>query len=208
MATAHDPKTSSRSRRSGEGRPRPPRRVRWSREQYYRLAELGFFGRRRVELLLGEVWETMTTYAPHSRSSELVDMAIRPAFGVGYRFRIQQPLDLGRRSQPEPDFAVLRGSPRDGPGHPTSALLIIEISDSTLRKDRSLKVHVYAQAGLPDYGLLNLVDRQLEIYRNPGPDPARKGRFACADVTIVPADGHASPLAAPGARIAVADLLP
>ena len=75
-------------------------------------------------------------------------------------------------------------------------------------RDRGLKKRVYARAEVPVYWIVNLVDRRLEICRNPGPDPDRKGRYRYAEVTIVPADGFASPLARPNARVAVADLLP
>ncbi len=93
--------------------------------------------------------------------------------------------------------------------HPTkAAALVVEISEATLRKDRTIKAHLYAQAGFPDYWIVNLVDRQLEVHRNPGPDPSRRGRFRYADVTIVPESGRMSPLAAPQSEIAVADLLP
>ncbi len=130
-------------------------------------------------------------------------------FGAGWVVRETKPLDTGRRSLLEPDFYVVAGSIRDYMMvHPTTAALVVEISDSTLRKDRTIKAHLYAQAKLPDYWIVNLVDRQLEVHRNPGPDPSRKGRFRYADVTIVPESGRISPLAAPQAEIAVADLLP
>ena len=204
MATTH----GSQPPGTAPARPDRPRRFRWTSEQYYRLADQGFFDDRRVELINGEIWE-MTTNPPHSIASELLAEAMRVVFGGGgYRFRIQQPLDLGRRNQVEPDMAILRGSPRDVPSHPSTALLVIEISDTTLRKDRVIKSHLYARAGIPDYWIVNLVDRQLEIRRQPGPDPSRRGRFTYADVTIVAATGTATPLAAPRAVIAVADLLP
>ena len=91
---------------------------------------------------------------------------------------------------------------------PTTAALVVEISETSLRKDRKLKAHIYAQAGLPDYWIVNLVDRQLEVHRLPGPDPSRRGRFRYADVTIVPESGSIAPLAAPQSMIAVADVLP
>jgi Uma2 family endonuclease len=123
--------------------------------------------------------------------------------------RSQGGLDLGNRQQPIPDVAVVPGSPRDhARDHPTSALLVVEVSDTTIRYDRGFKAHLYARAGISDYWIVNLGDRQLEIHRNPGPDPDRASRFCYAEVTVIPADGQASPLARPEALIAVADLLP
>jgi Uma2 family endonuclease len=208
MATTNEPRMTESERRAriiyGPG----PRRLRWTAEEYYRLAELGFFRNRRVELIEGDIIQMSAVKPPHSISVELVDETFRIAFGPGYCYRIQQPIDLGRRTQPEPDAAILLGRPRDFTDHPTTALLVVEVSDSSLRRDRTIKAHLYAQAGLADYWIVNLFDRQLEIHRNPGPDPDRAGRFRYAEVTIVPADGQASPLARPEALIAVADLLP
>jgi len=93
--------------------------------------------------------------------------------------------------------------------HPTTAALVVEISEATLRKDRTLKApHLRNRPGIADYWIVNLVDRQLEVHRNPGADPARRGRFRYADVTTVAESGRIAPLAAPESPIAVADLLP
>ena len=118
-------------------------------------------------------------------------------------------MNTGRRSLPEPDIAIVVGSIRDYVRtHPRTALLVVEVSDSTLSKDRVIKSHLYAQAALPEYWIVNLRDRQLEVGRNPGLDPSRKGRFTYLDRTVIPADGRVSPLARPDAIITVADLLP
>jgi Putative restriction endonuclease len=86
--------------------------------------------------------------------------------------------------------------------------MLVEMADSSLRHDRVVKQHRYARAGIGDYWILNVVDRQLEVYRNPGPDPGRPARFRYADVTIVPADGQITPLAKSEQQISVADLQP
>ena len=119
-------------------------------------------------------------------------------------------LDLSPHSVPDPDLAVVPGEPRDyiARGIPTTALLVVEVSDTMLSFDRNHKASLYAAAGIADYWIVNLVDRQLEVHRGPGPDPARPGRFGYRDVTLVPATGATAPLAAPHAQIAVVDLLP
>jgi Uma2 family endonuclease len=198
MATAHDPSATRAV----------PRRFRWTKEQYFRLAELGFFRNKHVELIHGEIWR-VTVNPPHAMAVELLDKVVRHALGDDvFRFRVVMPLDLGRRNQPAPDMVVLLGDIRDSQSHPTAALLVIELSDSSLRDDRTVMARLYAKAGIPEYWILNLVDRQLEVHRNPGPDPDRRGRFKYHDVAIVPATGHVEPLAKTAARIAVADLLP
>jgi Uma2 family endonuclease len=208
MTTTRDPRETEGQERARIKYGPGPRRLRWTADQYYRLGDLGFFRNRRVELIHGDIIAMSPVKPPHSMGLDLLGDALRAAFGPGCRVRIQQPIDIDRRTQPEPDAAVVFGRARDFVDHPRNALLVVEVSDTSLSYDRKVKAHLYAQAGITDYWIVNLVNRQLEIHRQPGPDPARKGRFAYADVTIVPATETASPLAAPGAVIAVADLLP
>src|SRR5262249_3117373 len=132
----------------------------------------------------------------------------RAAFGVGFWIRTQAVLNLGPESEPEPDLSVVPGGPRDYPEHPKTALLVVEVSDTTLWLDRTRKRPLYASAGLADYWIVNLVDRQVEVHRNPIADSAAPLGFRYADVTIHGPGDFLSPLAAPSARVAVADLLP
>ena len=212
MATTNDPGT----RKPWIKRHRPWRRrdglFRFTVEQFHQLDELGYFEDRKAELIRGIIFE-MTTNPGHATSSDLTGSLLRMIFGAGWVVREMKPLDTGRRSLLEPDFYVLAGSIRDfADVHPTTAALVVEISEATLRKDRTLKAHIYAQAGLADYWIVNLVERQLEVHRGPGPgpgaDPSRRGRFRYAEVTIVPESGSMAPLAAPESLVAVADLLP
>ncbi len=208
MATTNDPR--SKKPWLKKQRPWPPRDgvFRFTINQFYQLDDLGFFEDRHVEMIRGVIYE-MTTKPAHTTACDLTAVVLRAIFGIGWVVRDGRSLDTGRSSLLEPDFAVVAGTIRDfAQSHPTTAALIVEISDTTLRKDRTIKAHLYAQAGLPDYWILNLVDRQLEVHRDPGPDPSRRGRFRYADVTIVPEAGNMAPLAAPGSPIAVADLLP
>jgi Uma2 family endonuclease len=185
-----------------------PRRWRWTAKQFHKLANLGFFGDRKVELINGDLFP-LPTNPPHDTAVHLSSDALRVAFGVGFYIRAQATLELGRRYQPLPDVLVVVGSARDyAAKHPTTGVLLVEVADSSLRRDRTIKAHRYAHAGIAEYWILNLVDRQLEVDRNPQPDPARRGRFRYADVTIIPATGQVAPLAKPQAMVAVADLLP
>src|SRR5206468_1100110 len=143
----------------------------------YWLDQAGFFPDRHVELLDGEIYE-MVINPPHAAASDFVKRVLEAAFGPGFHAREQKPVNTGRRSLPEPDIAVVVGSSRDYVRtHPRTALLVVEVSDSTLSKDRVIKSHLYAQAALPEYWIVNLRDRQIEVGRNPGRDPSRKGRF-------------------------------
>jgi len=206
MATVEEPRTAEAAPRSrGKG---GPRRWRWTARQFHKLANRGYFGDHKVELVDGELYE-LAKNPPHDTAVCLTRLALAAAFGPGHAVRDQKTLNLGRRNQPEPDVAVVSGDPRDyATKHPTMAILLVEVADSSLLYDRVIKAHRYALAGITDYWIVNLVDRQLEVYRNPGPDPARPGRFRYADLTIVPADGHASPLGKQDQQVAVVDLLP
>jgi Uma2 family endonuclease len=166
------------------------------------------FSDRHVELIEGVIHE-MTVNPAHATATSLVAAALRRIFGNDCVIREEKPLETGRRSLPEPDIAAVIGGIRDfAANHPQTALLVVEVSQTTLRKDRTLKAHLYAQAGVADYWIVNLNDRQVEVHRDPGPNPGRKGRFLYRSVTIVPADGQVSPLAKPDSRIAVAEILP
>jgi Uma2 family endonuclease len=111
---------------------------------------------------------------------------------------------------PDPDLAVIAGNIRThDPGHnPTSALLIVEVSDTTLRFDRGRKGSLYARCSIADYWIVNLVDGRLDVYRNPVPDSTQRYGYRYADVTHLAPSDFVTPLALPRARVAVADLLP
>lgn len=174
----------------------------WTRDEYLKMAEIGLFEGRRVELIEGQIIDMTPMGSEHITCITLADDALRKVFSTGYFIRIQGPLDLGELSEPEPDLAVIAGHVRDyRESHPTTAALIIEVSDTTLTYDRRHKASLYAKAAIKEYWIINLNDRQLEVYRNPI-------KAAFADRQIVKADGTITPLAAPQAVIAVADLLP
>jgi Uma2 family endonuclease len=183
---------------------------RWTRLEYEKMGEAGVFQPgERVELIDGEILEMTPQKSPHAAAVTLVGDALRVAFGAGFHIRIQLPLALDPYSEPEPDVAVVVGSPRDyQESHPTSAVLVVEVADTSLEHDRKRKGSLYARSGLNDYWVLNLLDRCLEVYRDPIQDAAAPygwryrifQRFAAADV--------ASPLALSHARVRVEDLLP
>jgi Uma2 family endonuclease len=112
------------------------------------------------------------------------------------------PLEISDDSEPVPDIVVVAGSPRDyREHHPTTAVLVVEISSSTLDFDRNRKLRLYARNGIPDYWILNVVDMQLEVHRDPHGESYGTKQTFCAIDTV-------SPLSLPAAAIAVADLLP
>jgi Uma2 family endonuclease len=139
---------------------------------------------------------------PHAIATGLVQAALQAAFGHGWWVRCQLPLHIDAFNNPLPDFAVVPGSPRDYAGrHPSTAALVVEVSDTTLAFDAVEKAERYATAGIADYWIVDLVSNRLLVFRNPsGTDYLQKPSFAPAD--------RVQPLAAPGQSVLVSDLLP
>lgn len=182
----------------------------WAREEYYRMAEVGLLAPdERVELIGGEIIAMTPQDSRHATAVLLVEEALRHAFGAGYTVRVQLPLDLGRYSQPAPNVAVVRGSPRDyRDAHPTTAVLVVEVAGASLAYDRHDKAGLYASAGIEEYWIVNLLEGCLEVFRQPVALPARPfGHGYGQQRRCGPADSVA-PLAAPHALLRVADLLP
>ena len=186
-----------------------PHRLRWTLAEYYRLAEAGFFGDRKVMLIDGEVVIMSPIGDPHARAVVFVLEAVRAAFGANHTFRPQSPLELGGRSDPEPDVAVIAGAPRSQPpGHPRAALLVVEVADTSLAYDTGAKASLYAAGGIADYWVVDLVHNRVHVFRDPQPDPvAPHGADYLQRTTVLPG-GTIAPLAAPNSPVAVADLLP
>ena len=183
-----------------------PKPLLWTRDEYYRLAATDVLRDRRVQLIEGEIIEMAPQRNEHAVAIELSHDVVRAAFPAGYRIRIQSPLALSPLSEPEPDLAVVQGSPRQSTTHPTTAALVLEIADSTLRLDRTRKGRIYAEAGVSDYWILNLPERCLEVRRNPTRDAS--GQWAYGDLQTIALDRAIAPLAAPHVQITVVNLLP
>jgi Uma2 family endonuclease len=175
----------------------------WTREEYERLVEEGFFQpEERLELVDGQIFEMTPQSVPHAVGVRLARRELGRAFSEGFDILVQMPLALDDDSEPEPDLAVVRGNdPRENlTSHPTTAVLVIEVADSSLRRDRE-KAALYARAGIPDYWIMNLRERCLEFLRDP-----QNGVYRSR--TILRTGDSVSPLARPDVSIAVADLLP
>jgi len=184
-----------------------PKTVRWTREQYYKLAEHGFFDNRRVELIKGEIIEMSPMKSAHATAVRLVVEILGDVFANSFIVDSQLPMDFGKTDAPEPDVAVVKGTIRDySESHPKIAELIVEVSDTTLNFDRTTKASLYAENKISDYWILNLKSRCLEIYRRQIKD--RKLGFIYTEIKIFTESDEVSPLAAPDAKIKVADILP
>lgn len=146
--------------------------LRWTREEYMRLSEGGFLGPEpRTELIDGQILQKMSQGNAHILAVKLTFYALQAALGKAYHLGMQVSLPLGDSAMPEPDLVVLRGHPRDYDGRDPDprddVMLVVEVSDTTLAFDRSVKTVLYASQGISEYWLLDLRHRRLEIRRRP-----------------------------------------
>jgi Uma2 family endonuclease len=183
---------------------------RWKRVEYEQLVEKGVFASgERVELIDGVLLVAEPQSSSHFAAVRLAELALTRAFGEGWDVRAQGPIALDDSSEPEPDVAVVRGAPRDYVlAHPAEAVLVVEVALTSLAFDSEYKSSLYARAGRPDYWIVNLVDRLLEVRRDPVPSPSAPYGWDYGSVLILGPDDSVRPLALPAAVIAVADLLP
>jgi Uma2 family endonuclease len=184
---------------------------RWiTRAEFEALMEAGVFPREeRLELLAGELTRREAVNTAHAVAVRLVQIALEQVLGAGYDVRPQLPLALSEFDMPFPDIAVVPGSPRDYLAqHPTIALLVVEVSEASLKTDRTVKGSLYASAGIPEYWILNLRERVLEVYREPAADARAVYGAAYRQQRIYTTGEPVSPLCAPDATLAVEQLMP
>jgi Uma2 family endonuclease len=179
----------------------------FTRDEFYALDKIDAFRDKRLELIEGEIIDMSPIGPSHATVIHPLAAILEGAFGQGFVLRHQVPVSLGgdaKPSDPQPDVTVATGSWRDYASHhpgPTEIVLIVEVADSTLDYDRKIKGRLYAAAGIPEYWVLNLNARRLEVYRNPG-------RAGYRSTTIYHETDSVEPLSAQGKRISVADFMP
>lgn len=183
---------------------------RWTRVEYERLVDRGIFEPGdRIELIDGLLLVAEPQASPHYTAIRLVERALARAFGEGWEVRSQAPIALDDASEPEPDVAVVRGAVRDfAASHPADPVLVVEVSLASLAFDREHKASLYARAGRPEYWIVNLIDRVLEVQREPAPEPSAPYGWDYARVDVLGPAEYVSTLGAPAVQIPVADLLP
>ena len=137
------------------------------RAEYDKLVELGAFQGERIELLEGQLMQMSPIGPPHSSTlDKLAELCFLRLTGRA-RIRIQSPFAALETSEPEPDLAIVPLGNYEK-AHPNSADLIIEVAESSLAYDRGPKLEVYAQCGVHEYWIVNVVDRCIEVHRKPG----------------------------------------
>jgi Uma2 family endonuclease len=184
----------------------PPNRIRWTSEQCEKVVDAGILTGR-YELIDGEILSKMGQKPAHAHVIRVMLAWLISVFGAHHvqsQLPIQVANDEAQYNQPEPDCAVL-AQPASAYAtrhpEPNDLLLVVEVSDSTLDFDQTVKAGLYARAGITDFWIIDLVHRRLLIYRDPQPEGYQ-------DVIPYTEEAQVSPLARPDATIRVSDLLP
>ncbi len=176
-------------------------------DQYEAMVASGVFsGRERFHLINGFLVAKMTRNDLHATADELCGDALGPTIPAGWHVRAAKPIRIpSQASKPEPDRCVARGSIRDylqRSPEPTDIAQVVEISDSSLSEDRK-QAAIYAAGGIPVYWIVNLVDRQVEVYSDPSPSGYRSRQDYHAGESIPVIIGDIPPRS-----FAINDLLP
>lgn len=173
-------------------------------DQFMRMGELGIFpDESRVELIDGEIVEMSPTGPPHGSSVARLIEAFMPLVGRAVLWT-RSTIVLGPIHAPQPDFALCRfREDRYATANPTPAdiLLVVEVAETSLDRDRTGKAALYASHGIPEYWIVNLDDRCVEVHRQPEGDGYRERR-------IVARDGRVAPIAFSDHQVPAGDLLP
>ncbi len=180
---------------------------RLSVEQYHVMIDSGILtDDDPVELLEGWLVTKMPKTPRHTFSTQLTREALARIVPSGWHVSDQEPITTVG-SEPEPDVVVVRGSLRDyADRHPSpqDIALVVEVADATLQRDRTLKLRVYASAGITAYWILNLPERQLEAYSQPSEEAAYRQRRVYRESEAVPVVIGGQEVG----RIVVGDMLP
>ena len=167
MAATTVAKTRKRPRRAQPAPQAGVQRYHFTPDQFEQLGQMGLFDHLRVELIGGEIVQMPPIGPEHSVGKTYTASAWQRRKQPKWHVRVDDPLRLGD-SEPVPDVAIVPGKPSDyRTHHPPTALLVIEIADTSLEYDRTEKMSLYAAAGIPEYWIVNLVERCVEVYREP-----------------------------------------
>ena len=173
-------------------------------QDYHRMVEAGILAAdERVELIEGQLYKMAAKGTAHSAAVTRIDRVLSRLLAGKALLRFQDPVQLSDFSEPEPDIAVVQIDPLDYETHhprPKEVFWLIEVADSTLRRDRDLKVPIYGRSGIQEYWILDVQERCLYVFREPEPTGYRVQQKLSEQDTI-------TSLAFPECEIAVQNFL-
>lgn len=177
---------------------------RFTVDEYHRMAGSGVFAPdERVELVGGVIYRMSPEGKRHVAAIELASDRFRELLKGNYRARNQHPLALSVEAEPEPDIAIVENAdPRAYlDSHPRTAVLVVEVAESSLQYDLTVKAEQYARAGIPEYWVVNLIDDVVEVFRAPS-------SAGYAERTSVRPGQSLRPARLPDVEIQAGDLIP
>ena len=176
--------------------------VKWSLEDYHQMIKMGLLDNRSVELLAGEIVEMSPEGEPHAFFSSEAGYYLSRVLGDRAFLRHAKPITLPNQSEPEPDLAIVEPLGREYLTHhpyPENIFWVIEYANTSLEKDSTVKYHLYAEAGILEYWLVNLQTGELIVYSQPN------GREYGSKMTLK--EGNISPLAFPDLTIPITAII-
>jgi Uma2 family endonuclease len=180
---------------------------RFTRVEFDRLVDLGVFHGEALELVGGLLVVAEPQGSYHASAVGAVGDALRAILPPGWLVRVQMPVALDDQSEPEPDLAVVPGAWADyRADHPTRPALVVEVAETSLAFDRGEKASLYAHGGVRDYWIVNLVDRVLEVFRDPEQDPTASHGSRYRSIERLGLGGVVSLLEMPSVRVHVSNL--
>jgi Uma2 family endonuclease len=209
MSTAILPSAPSAPASTPPPVPGAPRPIKWTCDDLYLMENLPSVRNMKLMLIDGEILIMPPPSPLASIAHGLVENWARSVFPADlYWVRVQLGLFFGINTDPVPDIAVVAGAPRAHARHPRTAVLVVEIADTSLTMDLGDKASLYAAGGIADYWVVDANDRKLHVFRDPHPDPAAKYGHAYKTGSVLVATDTVSPLAAPAQAVLVGEFLP
>ncbi len=155
-------------------------------EEYHQLTKIGFFKEDdHIQLINGELIEMAAKGTIHETCLRKLWKELPIVIGNRATLQSQAPITIPPKSEPEPDFAIIKNRDDDYlSSHPqgTDILLVIEVADSSIDYDQTVKIPLYAKAGIADYWIFNLLDNCLECYSEPYQN--QQGKFGYSSKRI------------------------
>lgn len=147
--------------------------AKWTIEDYHQMIATGILDDRKVELLKGEIIEMSPEGIPHSYFSSEAGEYLINLLGNRAKVLIGKPITLPNQSEPEPDITIAQRLGKEYLDHhpyPENIFWVIEYSNSSLEKDLQIKPQIYGEAGIPEYWVIDLKQKQLTVFRHPTPN--------------------------------------
>jgi Uma2 family endonuclease len=186
--------------------PAIPHVKRWTKQEFIDNVERGFLSKQRVILFRGELIEMPAIGALHALAVKRLNIWLVQKFQGEFEVRTQNPFEAYDETMPQPDGAVYTQAQDARRPHPNAALLLIEVSDSSLEFDQEMALE-YAASHVEEYWIINVRDRNIEVYRQSVSDPSSVTGFRYSNHRIFDQTATVAPLFKPDVFVAVSEFM-